>query len=46
MPKAVDLGDHPDEPGTDGQWLVAAYGSDVAWVFKPRTEAPEVEPPE
>jgi hypothetical protein len=46
LPKAQDFEDHPDEPGTDGQWLLAAYGSEIRWVFLPRNELPEVEPPD
>jgi hypothetical protein len=44
-PKLHEPTDHPDEPGDDGQWLLAAYGSEIRWVWLPRAERPEVEPP-
>jgi hypothetical protein len=44
-PKAHDLDEHPEEPGEGGRWLVAAYGSDIRWVYLPADpEEPERAP--
>jgi hypothetical protein len=43
-PKAYDVGEHPEEPGTEGTWAVVIYNDRLHWVFVPRTEQPEVDP--
>lgn len=47
LPQAFEVEEMPvDPPDDDGQYVLAVFNNEATWVWLPRQEDPEVEPPE